>query len=135
SEFRGGLRVTTADAVAVVRDVLTRLGAELVARLEAAGASATAIAAPRAGEHGLFAARRTGTVVDGEAVDLGRVGEITKVDGHAVRAVLEAGGIPVVSAIATEEGTGELLNVNADSAAASLAIALGADRLLLLTDV
>lgn len=135
SEFRGGLRVTTADAVAVVRDVLTRLGAELAARLEAAGGWATAIAAAGAGEHGLFSARRTGTVVDGEVVDLGHVGEITNVDGAAVRAVLAAGGIPVVSAIATEDGTGELLNVNADSAAASLAIALGADRLLLLTDV
>ena len=135
SEFRGGLRVTTTDAMAVVRDVLTRLGAELAARIEAAGGSATAIAAAIAGERGLFSARRTGTVVDGESVDLGRVGEVTEVDAAAVHAMLAAGGIPVVSAIATEEGTGELLNVNADSAAASLAVALGADRLLLLTDV
>ena len=137
SEFRGGLRVTSPDAVAVVRDVLVRLGGELATQLEAVGAAATAIAGD---EHGVFTARRTGTVIGGEPVDLGLVGEVTGVDASGVTAVLEAGGIPVVSAIAVEEGTaGEtapgLLNINADSAAASLAVALGADRLLLLTDV
>ncbi len=135
SEFRGGLRVTTPDAVVVVRDVLTRIGVELAARLQAAGAVATAIAAAGPAEQSIFSARRTGTVVGGEPVDLGRVGEVTGVDSGPVHAVLAAGGIPVVSAIASEEGTGELLNVNADSAAASLAISVGADRLLLLTDV
>lgn len=132
SEFRGGLRVTTADAVQVVREVLVALGVELAERLEAAGGSARAFAGDRGG---LFAARRTGTIVAGEAVDLGHVGEVTHVDAASVLAALQAGQIPVVSAIAPEEGSGALLNVNADSAAASLAVALGAHWLLLLTDV
>ena len=135
SEFRGGLRVTTPDAVAVVRDVLTRIGAELAARIQAAGGAAVAIAVAGDGEPAIFTARRTGTVVDGEPVDLGRVGEIVAVDSRPVQAVLSAGGIPVVSATATEEGSWGLLNVNADTAAGSLAIAVSADRLLLLTDV
>lgn len=132
SEFRGGLRVTSAAAVDVVREVLARIGAELAAHVTAAGGVATAIAGA---EQGLFTARKTGTVVNGEPVDLGQVGEVTSVTANPVDAVLDAGGIPVVSAIAREGASGILLNVNADSAAGALAAALGARWLVLLTDV
>ena len=130
SEFRGGLRYTSSEAVLAVRDVLVTLGAELAGRISAAGGAALAVA----GDEGtLFTAVRTGTVVDAQPVDLGRVGEVTEVDPESLTKILDAGGIPVVSAVASENG--ELLNVNADSAAASIAVALEADRLILLTDV
>lgn len=132
SDFRGGLRVTTEDAVGVVHDVLVRIGSELAEQLIFAGGTATAIAGD---ENGLFTARRAGTVVNGEPVDLGRVGEVVRVDTAVVNVVLGAGGIPVISAIAQDAETGDLLNVNADSAAAALAASLGAQWLLLLTDV
>ncbi len=136
SEFRGGLRYTSSEAVLAVRDVLVALGTELAGRITAAGGSAVAVP----GHEGtLFTAVRTGTIVDSLPVDLGRVGEVTAVDPGSLTAILDGGGIPVVSAVATEVGQGgeggELLNVNADSAAASIAVALGAERLILLTDV
>lgn len=127
SEFRGGLRITTPDAAIVVRDVLVRIGAELAERLEAAGGKARALAGDAApGAPPLFTARRLGD---------DRRGEASRIDAASILAVLDAFGIPVVSAIGVEEGTGHLLNINADSAAGSLAVALAADRLLLLTDV
>lgn len=136
NEFRGGLRVTSPDAALVVRDVLVRLGAELAAQLRAAGGDAVAMASESPGGGGaLVSARRIGTVVDGQPVDLGRAGEATLVDAARILAVLDAGSIPVVSAIGVEEGTGDLLNINADSAAGSIAVAVQADWLLLLTDV
>ena len=132
SEFRGGLRVTTAEAISVVRDVLAgEVGPELAALISASGGSAQ----PVSGEtDGLFVGTRRGTVVDGEDVDLGFVGDVTAVDPVVVRAILDAGQIPVVSSIAPD-AHGQALNVNADSAAASLAVALGAEKLVILTDV
>ncbi len=132
SEFRGGLRVTSVDAVHVVRNVLVRIGSELVQSLQSSGASATAVGGH---ENKVFTARRVGTIVDGVMVDLGRVGEAVTVDTTAILSVLDAGGVPVVSAIGTDVSDGGLLNINADSAASSLAAALAADWLLLLTDV
>ena len=132
TEFRGGLRVTSAQAVDVVRDVLVRMGTELVTSFESVGASAVAIGGH---EHHLFTARKAGTVVDSTLVDLGRVGDVTNVNTSAIDAAIEAGMIPVVSAVARNETNGELLNVNADAAASALAIALRAEWLLLLTDV
>jgi len=132
SEFRGGLRVTTGEAITVVRDVLAgEVGPELAALISASGGSAQ----PVSGEtDGLFVGTRRGTVVDGEEVDLGFVGDVTAVDPAVVRAILDAGQIPVVSSIAPD-ADGQALNVNADSAAASLAVALGAEKLVILTDV
>ncbi|XNZ01394.1 acetylglutamate kinase [Micrococcus luteus] len=138
SEFRGGLRVTTSEAMDVVRMVLTgQVGRELVGLINSHGPYAVG----SSGEDGaLFRARRTGTVVDGEEVDLGLVGEVTGVNPDAIRDVIEAGRIPVVSSVAPEvdghgEPTGHVLNVNADTAAGALAAALGARKLVLLTDV
>lgn len=138
SEFRGGLRVTTPEAMDVVRMVLTgQVGRELVGLINSHGPYAVGSSGEDAG---LFRARRTGAVVDGEAVDLGLVGEVTDVDPRALQDVLDAGRIPVVSSVAPEIGpdgrpTGAVLNVNADTAAAALAAALGASKLVLLTDV
>lgn len=138
SEFRGGLRVTTAEAMDVVRMVLTgQVGRELVGLVNSHGPYAVGFSGEDAG---LLRARRTGAVVDGQEVDLGLVGEVTGVDPTAILDVIESGRIPVVSSVAPEidddgEPTGQVLNVNADTAAAALAAALGAAKLVLLTDV
>ena len=83
---------------------------------------------------GLFTAKRTNTVVDGEEVDLGLVGEVAEVRPEAVLDLVEAGRIPVISSVAPDDD-GTVHNVNADTAAAALAVALGAEKLLVLTDV
>ena len=89
---------------------------------------------------GLLQAVRTGTIVDGEEVDLGLVGEVTGVNPGAIVDLIEAGRIPVISTVAPEiddDGslTSQVLNVNADTAASALAVALGASRLVVLTDI
>ena len=134
SEFRGGLRVTSLEALSVVREVLTtRVGPEIAALIDSHGIDAQALSGET---DGLFAGTRRGTVVDGEEVDLGLVGDVTAVDPAIVLAILDAGQIPVISSIAPDsEKHGQSLNVNADSAAASLAIALEAEKLVILTDV
>ena len=134
SEFRGGYRVTTPEVMDVVRMVLTGVvSRDLVGAINLHGPIATAISGE---DGGLFGGRRRGTVVDGVEVDLGQVGDVVEVDPTPVLAQLDAGGIPVVSTIAPDlDRPGESLNVNADSAAAALAVALGAEKLVVLTDV
>jgi acetylglutamate kinase len=134
SEFRGGYRVTTPEAMDVVRMVLTgQVNRELVSLINGHGPIASGVSGEDAG---LFTGRRRGAVVDGEEVDLGLVGDVIAVDPSPVIALLDAGRIPVVSSIAPDsEQVGQSLNVNADSAAASLAVALGAAKLVILTDV
>jgi len=132
SEFRGGLRVTTPEAMDVVRMVLVgQVGRELVGLVNQHGPLAVGLSGEDAG---LFTAARTGTVVDGEDVDLGLVGEVSGVRPEAVLDLIAAGRIPVVSTVAPDE-LGQVHNVNADTAAAALAVALGAEKLLVLTDV
>ncbi|MCR1781412.1 acetylglutamate kinase [Nocardioides carbamazepini] len=132
SEFRGGLRVTTPEAMDVVRMVLVgQVQRELVGLINEHGPLAVGLSGEDAG---LFTAEQTGTVVDGEEVDLGLVGEVAQVRPEAVLDLIEAGRIPVVSSVAPDVD-GVVHNVNADSAAASLAAALGAEKLLVLTDV
>jgi acetylglutamate kinase len=85
---------------------------------------------------GLFGARKRTALIDGVTVDLGQVGDVVSVDPAAVLAQLEAGRIPVVSSIAPDlESPGDSLNINADAAASALAVALGAAKLVILTDV
>lgn len=134
SEFRGGYRVTTPEVMEVVRMVLTgQVSRDIVAFINEHGPIAAAVSGEDAG---LFAGRRRSAVVDGETVDLGLVGDVVSVDPATVLAQLDAGRIPVVSSIAPEiGGSGQSLNVNADSAAASLAVALGAAKLVILTNV
>ncbi|MFI7589375.1 acetylglutamate kinase [Spongisporangium articulatum] len=132
SEFRGGLRVTTQDAMDVVRMVLTgQVGRELVGLINAHGALAVGLSGE---DGGLFRAARRGTVVDGEPVDLGLVGDVVDVDPAAVQDLIDAGRIPVVSTVAPDDD-GQVLNVNADTAASALAVALGAEKFVVLTDV
>jgi acetylglutamate kinase len=134
SEFRGGLRVTTPETMDVVRMVLTgQVSRELVGLINAhgphaVGLSGAAGARPRA--------RTRTTVIDGEQVDIGLVGDVVEVNPSAVLDLLDAGRIPVVSTVAPDiDDPTQVLNVNADSAAAALAIALGARKLIVLTDV
>lgn len=132
SEFKGGLRVTTPEAMEVVRMVLVgQVGRELVGLLNEHGPLAIGMSGEDAG---LFTAQKRGTVVDGEAVDLGLVGEVVEVNTDAITDLIEAGRIPVVATVAPDSG-GSVHNVNADTAAAALASALGAQRLIVLTDV
>ncbi len=134
SEFAGGYRVTTPEAMEVVRMVLTgQVSRELVSLVNEHGPLASAVSGEDAG---LFRGRRRGAVVDGVEVDLGLVGDVVEVDPAAVRSIVDAGRIPVVSSIAPDiEVPGQSLNVNADSAAAALAVAIGAAKLVVLTDV
>lgn len=148
SEFRGGLRYTTAEAMEVVRMVLTgQVARELVSHINAHAPLAVAMSGE---DGGLLRARRITTVVDGEETDLGLVGEVIGVNTTAILSMIDAGKIPVISSVAPEvlssdqEATttsstagltGEVLNVNADTAAAAVAAALGAEKLVVLTDV
>ncbi|TGO05817.1 acetylglutamate kinase [Serinibacter arcticus] len=134
SEFRGGLRVTTPEAMDVVRMVLTgQVQRRLVTMLNARGPLAIGLSGEDAG---LFRGKRRTAVVDGEEVDVGQVGDVSLVDPAAVADVLAAGRIPVVSTIAVDEDDPtQILNVNADTAASALAVALGATKLVVLTDV
>jgi acetylglutamate kinase len=132
SEFKGGLRVTDAETMDVVRRVLVgQVGRELVGLLNQHGPLAVGLSGEDAG---LFTAERTTAVVDGETVDLGLVGDVVDVRPEAVLDLIEAGRIPVVSGVAPDE-SGQVHNVNADTAASSLAVALGAEKLVVLTDV
>ena len=134
TEFRGGLRVTTPEVMDVVRMVLVgQVGRELVGLLNQHGPVAVGLSGEDAG---LFGARRRGVTVDGEHHDIGLVGDVVEVDPAAVLDLLDAGRIPVVSTVAPDlDGDGGVLNVNADTAAAALAAALGARKLVVLTDV
>jgi acetylglutamate kinase len=134
SEFKGGLRVTTPEVMDVVRMVLTgQVGRELVGLLNQHGPIAVGLSGEDAG---LLGARRRGTVVDGEEVDLGLVGDVVSVNPSAVLDILDAGRVPVVSTVAPDlDVEGQVLNVNADTAAAAIAVALGAEKLVVLTDV
>jgi acetylglutamate kinase len=129
SEFRGGLRVTTAESMDVVRMVLTgQVSRELAHGPYAVGLSGE--------DGGLLKAERRMAVVDGEEVDVGHVGDVVDVDPRAVRDLLDAGRIPVVSTVAPDiDDPTQVLNVNADTAAAALAVALQARKLVVLTDV
>ena len=131
-EFRGGLRVTTAETIDVVRMVLFgQVGRELVGLINAYGPFAVGMSGEDA--HLFTAARRTATV-NGEQVDVGLVGDVVAVNPAAVLDIINAGRIPVVSGLAPDTD-GVVHNINADTAAAALAIALQADKLVMLTDV
>lgn len=132
SEFRGGFRVTTPEAMEVVRMVLTgQVQREIVSLINAHGPLAVGVSGEDAT---LFLAERRSVVVDGESVDVGLVGDVVEVRPDFVNTLLADGLIPVVSTIGVGPA-GEVYNVNADSAAAALAVALGAQKLVVLTDV
>jgi len=134
SEFKGGLRVTTPEAMDVVRMVLTgQVSRELVGLLNDHGPHAVGLSGEDAG---LLQAKRRHASVDGEPVDVGLVGDVVKVNPAAVQDIIQAGRIPVVSTVAPDvDDPTTVLNVNADTAAAALAVSLRARKLIVLTDV
>jgi len=132
SEFRGGLRVTTPETIGVVRDVLrNQIGENLAQLIRSAGAGAQVLSGE---DSNLFLA--VATTLEGQdgPIDIGLVGEVNLVDPRVVFESLERGEVPVISTVAPDSN-GQLLNVNADLAASALAVALGAEKLLVLTDV
>ena len=132
STFAAGLRVTTPETMDVVRMVLIgQVNRDVVGLINRHGPFAVGMSGEDAN---LFTASRRGALVDGELVDIGLVGEIDSVDPAALRVLLADGRVPVVSSVARGAG-GEIYNVNADTAAAALAVALGAAKLVVLTDV
>ena len=138
SEFRAGMRVTTPETLEAVRMVLTgQVGRELIGLINSHGPYAVGLSGEDAA---LLQAVRKRVEVDGEQVDIGLVGEVSGVNPAAVEDLVAAGRIPVISTISPEfdaagQPTGEVLNINADLAASAVASALGAAKLVILTDV
>ena len=131
-EFKGGFRVTTPEVLDIARMVLFgQVGRELVNLINAHGPYAVGMTGEDAQ---LFTAVRRSVSVDGVDTDIGLVGDVAHVNTAAVRDLIAAGRIPVVSTIAPD-ADGVVHNINADTAAAALAEALGAEKLLMLTDV
>jgi acetylglutamate kinase len=132
TEFRGGLRVTTPEAMAVVRMVLVgQVNGDIVNLINNHGAFAVGLSGE---DGGMLTARRRPAFVNGEPVDVGQVGDVVAVDPSTVHALLDAGRIPVVATVARGLD-GLSYNVNADTAAAALAVGLEAEKLIMLTDV
>jgi acetylglutamate kinase len=137
SVFTAGLRVTTEETIDVVRMVLNgKVNKDIVGLINRYGPYAVGLSGEDAN---LFTAERKLAAVDGELVDIGLVGEITEVDASIVRALLDDSRIPVISSVARgadgPDRASTVYNVNADTAAAALAVALNAAKLVVLTDV
>jgi acetylglutamate kinase len=138
SEFQAGLRVTDAATVEIVEMVLAgSINKQIVGWIGAEGGKAIGLC----GKDGnmVIARKATRTIVDPNSniekiVDLGFVGEPDKVDRSVLDAVLKAELIPVLAPVAIG-ADGQTYNVNADTFAGAIAGAMGAKRLLLLTDV
>ena len=132
TSFAGGLRVTTRETMDVVRMVLTgQVNRDVVGLINRHGPFAVGMSGEDAN---LLTATRRHVIVDGEPVDIGMVGKIDAVNPGAVHALLDDGRVPVISSVARGDG-GEVYNVNADTAAAAIAVALDAAKLVVLTDV
>jgi acetylglutamate kinase len=132
SEFKGGYRVTTAESVQVVRDVLVNeVNKELVNLMNSNGVNAISMPGDI---DGLLTAEHRTVLVDGVQEDIGLVGEVVAVDASAITARLASGAVPVIST-AARAIDGQLFNVNADTATSAVAIALDASEMIMLTDV
>jgi acetylglutamate kinase len=132
SVFRAGMRVTDEQSIPVIKDVLkNQIGAQLAELIQEAGASAKVLSGE---DENLFRAVKVQAQLPEGPVDLGLVGEVRSVNPRAVLNAIENSVVPVISSIAPNSD-GQLLNVNADLAAAALAVAVGAEKLMVLTDV
>ncbi len=128
SRFIDGLRVTDDETMEVVEMVLGgKLNREIVERVQQAGGRGIGLT----GSDGGLLRVRPRRVPAG---DIGRVGEIVSVDSRVIATVTDKGFVPVVAPIGVD-ASGRTHNVNADEAAGALACALGAEKLMLLTDV
>ena len=125
SKFIDGLRVTTAESIGIIRDTLRdEISVPLAKLIEEAGASTQVL---NGESEGLFTASIT-------RKDLGLVGVVTSVNVSVISKAIAQDLVPVISTVGPD-ASGQLLNVNADLAASSLAVALGAAKLVVLTDV
>ena len=132
TEFRGGYRVTTPDTMQVVRMVLVgQVNSDVVSLINAHGPFAVGLSGEDA--H-LLTAERRDAFVDGAPVDVGMVGDVVDVQPAIVEALLDEGKIPVIATVA-KGADGHLYNLNADTAASALAVAVKAEKLVVLTDV
>jgi len=132
SEFVGGLRRTTPEVMDVVGMVLVgQVQRELVGLVNEHGPFAIGLSGEDAQ---LFLAERRPAIVDGEVVDIGLVGDVVDVQPAFVERLLTEGFIPIISTVARDRD-GVTHNVNADTAASALAVALRAEKLVILTDV
>jgi acetylglutamate kinase len=132
--FVGGLRVTDAETMGVVEMVLAgRINKEIVGLIQSAGGRAVGLSGKDAG---LITARKLGSAAGAapEGVDLGQVGEVERIDTAILDAVMDQGFVPVIAPVGADQ-RGESLNLNADTAAAEIAVACRASKLVLLTDV
>lgn len=131
--FVQGLRITDADTMRIVERVLVgEINQEIVGWIQRLGGAAIGLSGK---DGGLIQARKAAPVeaADGQLVDLGLVGDVTRVDPRPIRTLQEAGYIPVVAPTAGDE-TGATYNINADLVAGEVAAALMAEKLVLLTD-
>ncbi|MGF7238140.1 MAG: acetylglutamate kinase [Frankia sp.] len=132
SAFTGGLRVTTPETMQIVRMVLMgQVNRDVVGLINSHGPFAVGLSGEDA--H-LFTAERRPAIIDGHPVDIGLVGDVVEVAPDTVEALLDAGKVPVIASVARGRD-GEIYNVNADTAAAALAVALHAAKIVVLTDV
>ena len=135
ANFIDGLRVTDPETMRVAQLVqVGGISRDIVAAIGRAGGKALGLSGQDMGGWLRARVRQHTDRQSGLPVDLGRVGDVCSVDIGALRAVLDAGWIPVVAPVAVDEAF-ESLNVNADSVATAVAGALRADKLVLLTDV
>ena len=131
-QFVGGLRVTDAETVEIVRTVLDdEVNPSIVSQLAALGVKAVGLSG-----RDVFTAKKLPPVKgsDGKEVDLGFVGEAAEVNPDPVRQILAEGAVPVISPLGALS-SGEPMNINADVSAAALAAALPATKLIFLSDV
>jgi acetylglutamate kinase len=132
TEFKGGLRVTTPETIDVIRMVLVgQVNRDVVGLVNAHGPFAVGMSGEDAR---LFTAEKRPGIVDGVPTDIGLVGDVVDVRIETVTALLDSGHVPVIASIA-RGADGQVYNVNADTAAAALAVALKAEKLVVLTDV
>ncbi len=132
SHFIDGLRVTDAPTMEVVEMVLAgTTNKHIVSAINAAGGKAVGLSGRDAN---LLVATKQVLKKNGQEIDLGFVGDPKTVDPHVLKTLAQGGMIPVIAPVSAGEG-GETYNINADTAAGAIAAAVGATRLLLLTDV
>ena len=131
-EFVNGLRVTDKDTMEVAQMVLVgRINQEIVAMIQKLGGKALGISGV---DGGTITAHKKEMVVDGEEIDLGFVGEVSGINAELINQAIAHDYIPVISPIGCDE-MGQVYNINADSAAGSIAASLKADKMFLLTDI
>lgn len=125
AKFLNGLRVTDAQTMEIVEQVLTgKVNKSIVSLISCAGGKAVGICG------------KDGNLLRGvvKSEELGFVGDVTQVDTRLIRELVNVGYIPVVATVAMN-ADGQALNVNADTAAGAIAAKLGAEKLILMTDV